>query len=102
MDEYWTRVIQALPALVVLLVLYWVYLRPLRRQVLTHRKLLSKLKAGDAVITEGGMLGKVEALVEPDIVRIWISPDRSVALKRSGIAEVVDEALVDKAWTQEP
>ena len=102
MDEYWTRVIQALPALAVLLVLYWMYLRPLRRQVLKHRKLLSKLKAGDAVITESGMLGKVEALVEPGLVRLWIAPDRIIALKRSGIAEVVDEALVDKAWTREP
>ena len=99
MDGLWLVVLQGLPVLLVLVVLYRLFLRPLRKEILEHRKLLKTLKPGDTVVTESGMLGKIDALIEPDIVRLWIAPDRFVALKRSGIADLADPAAVERAWT---
>lgn len=101
MDARWFMVLQVLPVLLALFVLYWMFLRPLRKQVSKHRKLLKELKPGDAVVTESGMLGKVDALVEPDMVRLSIAPGQFVALRRSGIAETVDHENVDRAWARE-
>ncbi len=101
MSSVWMAALQALPILVVLVALYRLFLRPLRRQIVEHKKLMKKLKPGDSVVTETGILGKVDALIEPDIVRLWIAPDRFIALKRAGISEFVEPLVVERAWTRD-
>jgi preprotein translocase subunit YajC len=49
-----------LPALVMIVVLfYFLMIRPERRKQATHRKLLQELKKNDRVVTVGGMYGVV-------------------------------------------
>lgn len=45
-------------------IMYFVMIRPQQKQLKEHRSLLSALKKGDDVVTQGGVLGKIHAVTD--------------------------------------
>ena len=45
-----------------LVMLYFVFLRPQAKKQKEHQKLLSELKTGDEVVTSGGIIGRVKSI----------------------------------------
>ncbi len=45
-------------------IMYFVMIRPQQKQAREHRALLSGLKKGDDVVTQGGILGKIHAVTD--------------------------------------
>ncbi|MGZ3459856.1 MAG: preprotein translocase subunit YajC, partial [Archangium sp.] len=41
-------------------IMYFVMIRPQQKQLKTHRELISGLKKGDEVITQGGLIGRIQ------------------------------------------
>lgn len=74
-----------LPMLVVFgLVFYFMLLRPQAKQAKAHQKLVKELAQGDEVVTQGGLLGKVETLHENFVVLNLGS--HTITVKKSAIA----------------
>jgi preprotein translocase subunit YajC len=48
-------------------IMYIVMIRPQQKQIKAHRELISGLKKGDEVITQGGMIGRIQVVSEREI-----------------------------------
>jgi preprotein translocase subunit YajC len=82
-----------------MLVLMWVLLiQPQRRRQQQQARLLAELKAGDEVITMGGLYGRVESL-DDDSVQLEIAPQTSVRVAKSAVATRVAPQAEDPAAT---
>jgi preprotein translocase subunit YajC len=75
-------------------IMYFVMIRPQQKQVKAHRELLSGLKKGDEIVTQGGILGKIHQVSEQTVTVEIANGVRIRVLKRSVLAKgaVSDEA----------
>jgi preprotein translocase subunit YajC len=48
-------------------IMYFIMIRPQQKQLKTHRELVSSLKKGDEVITQGGIIGRIQAVTEREV-----------------------------------
>ena len=77
--------------ILVLLVLMWFMLiRPQRRRQLESQKLLNSLAVGKEVVTAGGLYGTVTAL-EDDEARLQIADGVEVRIAKRAIAGVLSD-----------
>jgi preprotein translocase subunit YajC len=75
--------------LVILVAAFFVLVvRPQRRQMATHRALVSTLAPGDEIVTSGGILGTIRDLDE-ETVGLEIAPTVVIRVARGAIARRV-------------
>ena len=48
-----------LPLIIIFVVFYFLLIRPQTKRAKEHKKMVSELKAGDEVVTSGGVLGRI-------------------------------------------
>jgi preprotein translocase subunit YajC len=77
-----------LPFVLIILVFYFLILRPQQRKQKARQRLLDSVKKGDKVITSGGIHGTVEG-VEDKTVLVKISDNTKVKMERSAISAIV-------------
>lgn len=75
-----------------ILIFYFMLIRPQKRRVDEHRKLLASINDGDEVVTIGGMFGTVRRIGD-DEIELEISPSTTVRVVKSAIARRVTEDL---------
>ena len=46
---------------------YFIMIRPQQKQLKAHRELISGLKKGDEVITQGGMIGRIQVVADREV-----------------------------------
>jgi preprotein translocase subunit YajC len=80
---------QALSSIVMMLIMfgifYFLLIRPQQKKAKEHRALLDALKKGDAVITAGGIHGKVVA-IEESVVTLEIASGVNIKINKGYIA----------------
>jgi preprotein translocase subunit YajC len=67
--------------------MYFVMIRPQQKQAKQHQELISGLKKGDEVVTQGGILGKIHQVSEQTVTIEVASGVRIRVLKRSVYAK---------------
>ena len=77
-----------LPFLLIILVFYFLILRPQQKRQKERQKLLDSVKKGDRVITSGGIHGTVEG-VEDKTVLVKIADNLKVKVERTAISTIV-------------
>lgn len=77
-----------LPFLLIILVFYFLILRPQQKRQKEKQKLLQSVKKGDKVITSSGMHGVVEGLDDKTLL-VKIADNTKVKMERSAIATIV-------------
>ncbi len=75
-----------LPFILIFVIFYFLILRPQQKQSKERKRLLSELKRGDDVITNGGIYGKILNVSEDDVITLEIAKGVSIQISRSGIA----------------
>jgi preprotein translocase subunit YajC len=80
--------IQILPIAAIFLVFYFIVIAPANKQRRKTQEMLSALKKGDRVITQGGIYGTVQG-VEPEVVYLKIAENVKVKVARSAITGLV-------------
>jgi preprotein translocase subunit YajC len=78
-----------LPIVLIFGVFYFLVLRPQKKRMEEHKKLVESVKQGDQIVTQSGLLGYVRGQDEK-LVTLEIADDVKVRLLRSQIATVVD------------
>lgn len=63
-----SAIVSMIPFLLILVIFYFVLIRPQQKQVQKHRQFLDSLKKGDEVITESGMFGTVIGVTDDSVV----------------------------------
>ena len=81
-------IIQILPIAAIFLVFYFIVIAPANKQRKKTQEMLSSLKKGDRVVTQGGIYGTVQG-VEPDVVYLKIAENVKVKVARSAITGLI-------------
>ena len=78
-----------MPIILVMIIFYFLLIRPQQKRAKQHRQMLSALRRGDKVVTNGGITGTIVKVVDDlDTVGVEIAKDVKVNVVRAMIAEV--------------
>ncbi len=75
---------------VIILAFFVLVVRPQRRRVAAHKALIDRIKAGDQIITSGGLIGEVVS-IEPATMRLRIDDGVEVHIARGAVAQVIPD-----------
>ena len=79
---------QFIPLILIFVIFYFFLIRPQQKKIKDHKLMVAALKRGDEVITSGGILAKVERVLENDRLEISIADNIVVKVVRSTIQSV--------------
>ncbi|MFB3850979.1 MAG: preprotein translocase subunit YajC [Acidobacteriota bacterium] len=74
-----------LPLILLIVIFYFMLIRPQQKRAKEHRMMLSELKAGDKVFTVGGIRGTVVAVDDLKIV-LRVSDNTKISFNKSAVA----------------
>src|SRR5881398_1476009 len=75
-------------------IIYFLILRPQKKQQERHRQLLASLQKGDRVLTSGGILGEVVHLKDDEVT--VKSGEARLVIVRSNIANILNRSVEAK------
>lgn len=81
---------QFIPLILIFLIMYFLMIRPQQKRAKQHREMVSNVKKGDTIITQGGILARV-ASVRDDELEVEIAQGVKIRVVRSTIAQVVSK-----------
>ena len=88
---------QLIPLILIFVIFYFFLIRPQQKKIKDHKQMVENLKRGDQVITSGGILGKVDRIMDNDRVEIIIGDDTKVEMiKSTGIQGLVKTQEIKK------
>jgi preprotein translocase subunit YajC len=74
----------------IILIFYFMIIRPQQKRTKERQKLLESMKKGDKVITSGGMYGTIAGLDEKTVL-VQIADNVKVKLDRNSIANIISD-----------
>jgi preprotein translocase subunit YajC len=84
------------PILLMLVVFYFLLIRPQNKRAKEQREMLSKVAVGDEVATAGGILGKVTEVGE-QFLTLEIASGINVKLQKFQVSQVLPKGTVKNA-----
>ena len=81
------------PLILMVVIFYFLLIRPQQKKQKDHRTMLSGLQKGDVVLTQGGLHGRVTGLMDT-VVTLEIADKVRVKVQRGYIAAVVSKGEV--------
>ena len=81
-------------------IFYFMLIRPQKRRVQEHQRLIESVEVGDEVVTIGGLYGKVVA-VGDDQFELEAAPGTVLRFAKSAIARRLVEELADDEEAEE-
>ena len=73
------------PLIILVLVFYFLFIRPQQRKYKDQRDFLTKIKKGDEVLTHGGIYGKIEGLTDHFVI-LEVAKDVQIRVLKSQMA----------------
>jgi preprotein translocase subunit YajC len=77
-----------LPLLMIMVVFYFLLIRPQQKRAKEHAELIGKVARGDTIVTTGGIVGKVNKVVDDKEILVEIADNVKVRVLRGAISEV--------------
>ena len=81
-------VMQLLPFVFVLIIMYFLLIRPQQKRAKAHQEMIKAIRRGDVVVMNSGMIGKVTKVIDDAEVEVEIADNVKVRMVRGMIAEV--------------
>ena len=78
------------PLVLLVVVFYFVLIRPQQKKAKEHQQLLKTVKPGDKVVTSGGILGVIITVKEKTVT--LRSADAKFEITKSAIAEITERS----------
>ncbi len=82
---------QLLFPLLIIAIFYLLVFRPQQQKMKAHQKMVSELRRGDQVVTQGGLIGKVAKVKDENEIDLEIAEGVKVRVVQSTIATVVNK-----------
>jgi preprotein translocase subunit YajC len=72
-----------------ILIFYFLLIKPQQKQLKERQKMLSNLKVGDKVLTAGGIIGTISSL-DNDKIEVEIAKNVKVTMLKSSVTSVLN------------
>lgn len=83
---------QFIPIILILVIFYFLLIRPQQQKIKAHQKMVESLRRGDEVVTQGGLKGKVTKVKDGENeLEVEISDGVKVRVVQSTISEVLSK-----------
>lgn len=79
------------PLILIFAIMWFLLIRPQQKKAKQHQAMVTALRRGDEVITQGGMIGKVTKVKDDGEIEVEIAPNVKVRVVRHTIAQVVSK-----------
>ena len=76
------------PILILVVIFWFLIFRPQQKRLKEHQSMLGAIRRGDAIVTSGGIVGKVTKVQENEDLEVEISQGVKVKLVRSMVQDV--------------
>ncbi len=73
--------------LLVVMMFYFIFIRPQQKRMNEHASMLNQLKVGDRIVTGGGLVGSVSRLVDDREIEVELGDGVKVVALRSTLLE---------------
>lgn len=77
-----------MPLVLIFAVFYFLLIRPQQKKAKTHRDMVAAVRRGDAVVTGGGIHGKVTKVIDDATVQVEIHEGVRVKVVKATLTEV--------------
>ena len=77
-----------LPLILIFVVVYIVVIRPKQKKLKDHKKMISDLKKGDRVVTQGGIIGNIHYVNDDGTLSVEIADNVNVKVAKGMIADI--------------
>lgn len=90
-----TTLEQFFPFIIIILVFFFLVIRPAQRRTKQHAGFLTSIKRGDSVLTTGGILGTIEGLTDQFVI-LEIASGVKIRVLKTQVASGVPDEVVKK------
>ena len=87
---------QFIPLILIFVIFYFFLIRPQQKKVKDHKSMVTSLKRGDEVVTSGGIIGRIERVLDDDKVDILISENVTVQVVKSTVQSLLTKTQTKK------
>ena len=78
----------------ILVLMYFILIRPQSKKLKEHKKMVAALKVGDEIATSGGIYGKISKLTD-SYAMLKISSNTEIKLQRNSINQILPKNTLD-------
>jgi preprotein translocase subunit YajC len=82
-------IVQMIPFLLMILIFYFLLIRPQQKQLKERQKMLDSLKVGDKILSVGGIIGTISS-INDDKIEVEIAKNIKVTMVRSAVTSVLN------------
>jgi len=82
---------QFIPLILIFGIMYFLLIRPQQQKLKQHQAMVAALRRGDQVVTQGGLIGKVNKVKDDNEVEVELAEGVKVRVVRSTIAQVLNK-----------
>ena len=88
---------QFIPLILIFVIFYFFLIRPQQKKAKEHKTMVENLKRGDKIITSGGIVGRVERIIDNEKVEVEIADNVTVEVVRgTGIQSLMNSQDIKK------
>ena len=87
---------QFIPLILIFVIFYFFLIRPQQKKVKDHKSMVASLKRGDEAITSGGIIGRIERVLDDDKIDILISENVTVQVVKSTVQSLLTKTQTKK------
>jgi preprotein translocase subunit YajC len=81
-------VMQMAPFAIILVIMYFLILRPQQKRAKAHTEMIANVRRGDTIVTSGGLVAKVTKVTDDPEIEVELAPNVRVRLIRTMITDV--------------
>mgnify|MGYP001088362253 FL=1 len=82
---------QLTPLILIFVIFYFFLIRPQQKRVKDHKNMVAQLKRGDQVVTSGGIVGRIERILEDDKAELTIAENVNIKVVKSTIQSLSEK-----------
>ena len=82
---------QLVPLILIFGIMYFLLIRPQQKKAKVHQAMITALRRGDQVVTQGGLIGKVSKVKDDNEIEVEVSDGVKLRVVQSTIAQVLSK-----------
>lgn len=82
-------ILQLLPIVLMIVIFYFLLFRPQQQRMKVHQEMVSNIRRGDTIVTQGGLIGRVTRVKDDGVeIEVEIADNTRVRVVKSTVADV--------------